>query len=288
MLLFWVNIKSIFLNIFMNSDNFLSLIIAKKQTIIIAIIIFILIAIIFTVTAPFKYGSSFKLLIIHNFRTNTDPYIASKSNEYLSSILAKIIYSNSFFTKVVGTGFNINEDYFGKDTKERMEKWEKTVAAKAISDTGIISVDVYHPDRYQAEQIARAIIFSLRASHSLYHGYGDNVTIKVIDKPLTSDWPIKPNIILNLVTAITFGLILSLIYIYLFPEEKYNLRLWPKKQHELEEPASSLYEPENNWESIREVLSRKEFSNKDFSDYEEEQEVVEDKNNFGQSNLDIK
>ncbi len=283
----------------MNSDNFLSLIIAKKQTIIMAIIIFILIAIIFTAIQPFKYGSSFKLLIIHNFRTNTDPYIASKSNEYLSGILAKVIYSNSFFTKVAGTGFNIDEDYFGKDTKERIERWEKTVVAKAISDTGIISVDVYHPDRYQAEQIARAIVFSLQASHSLYHGYGDNVTIKVIDKPITSDWPIKPNIILNLVTAIAFGLILSLIYIYLFPETEYNLRLWPQKNQKPKIPGqlcasgagknqknmNENFYIKDNWESVGDVLDK--------DDYPLSWQGLEEGNRednrdiFRQSNLDI-
>ncbi len=278
----------------MNSDNFLSLIIAKKQTIIMAIIIFILIAIIFTAIQPFKYGSSFKLLIIHNFRTNTDPYIASKSNEYLSSILTKVIYSNSFFTKVAGTGFNIDEDYFGKDTKERIERWEKTVAAKAISDTGIISVDVYHPDRYQAEQIARAIIFSLRASHSLYHGYGDNVTIKVIDKPLTSDWPIKPNIILNLVTAIAFGLILSLIYIYLFPETEYNLRLWPSRSKRLKVIAAQAGQGSKNfeemdikddWESVGDILDKDDYP---LSGQGLEEEGREDNRDiFRQSNLDI-
>ena len=260
----------------MNSGGFINLIIRKKLAIIVIVVVFILLSAVLTFTQTFKYESGFKMLVIHNFGTNTDPYVASKSNEYLSGILAKVIYSNSFFEKVNKAGFKINKDYFGKGTEEKMKKWEKTVAAKNIGDSGMISVAVYHPDSYQAEQIARALAFSMQASHQLYHGYGENVTIKIIDEPLTSEKPVKPNIILNFSGAIVLGLILSLIYIYLFPA-------MDKKEGK-----------ENNWESVGNILRKREYVYSPVRDAEEDEgrsleenklEVIEDKNNFGQSNV---
>lgn len=265
-------------------------------TVPITIIIFILLAAGFTFIQPLQYESDFKMLVIHNFGTNTDPYVASKSNEYLSGILAKVIYSNSFFEKVNKVGFKINKDYFGKDTEEQMKNWKKAVVAKNISDTGIISVNIYHPDKYQAQQIARAIIFSLQASHKLYHGYGDNVTIKIVDEPLTSKKPVKPNIVLNLMAAVILGFILSLTYIYLFPEAKYSLRLWPKRnqksipstrdENQIDKDES-FYNKKDNWERVGDILEKNNYPYSPWHDLEEDKpEIIENENNnFGQSNL---
>ncbi|MDD5031636.1 MAG: Wzz/FepE/Etk N-terminal domain-containing protein [Patescibacteria group bacterium] len=273
----------------MNLDSFLNLILKRKLAIMIIVILFVLLAAGFTFTQPFKYETSFKMLVIHNFGANTDPYVASKSNEYLSGILAKVIYSNSFFEKVDKAGFKINKDYFGQDTEKRMKEWKKTVAAKTISDTGIISVAVYHPDKLQADQIARAIAFSMQASHRLYHGYGDNVNVKIIDEPLTSRKPVKPNVILNFIGAVILGFFLSLIYIYLFSaDEEYKFSAGNGSG------TAERGEEENNWESVGSILEKKEYARFLSPNFYEDEgrnleedklETLEDENNFGQSNL---
>jgi len=277
----------------MERDNFFNLIIAKKQTIAVIVAILFLIAGIFTAVQPFEYRTSSKLLVIQNFGTNIDPYAASKSNEYLSGILAEVIYSNSFFSKTLESGFNIDKIYFNGSARKQMKKWGKTVSAKSVADTGIISIDVYHPDRAQAEQISQAIIFTLQSKHTLYHGYGDKVAIKIIDKPLTSDRPVKPNFIFNLAGAIVFGLFFSFIYIYLFPERKYDLRFWPRKKRKGEK--LNLEEPivEDNWESVGEILKKNNYPfPPSWRELEEGklEEIIDNREEkgFGQSNLDIK
>jgi len=276
----------------MERDNFFNLIFAKKQTITVIIVIFVLIVVIFTVIQPFKYGTSAKLLVIQNFGTNIDPYTASKSNEYLSGILAEVIYSNSFFSKTLESGFNIDKTYFNGNESKQMKKWEKTVSAKNVADTGMVAINVYHPDRAQAEQISQAIIFTLQAKHTLYHGYGDNVAIKIIDKPLTSDRPVKPNLIFNFVGAIIFGLFFSFVYVYLFPERKYDLKFWPGKKQEERQNLEEL-RSRNNWESVGEILKKNNYPfSSSWRELEEGklEEIVDDeeKKNFGQSNLDTK
>lgn len=200
----------------------------KKMTIFFIVIIFLILALIVTVAQTFKYGSSSQVLIIQN-SVNPDPYSASKSNEYLSNILAKVIYSNSFFENVLSSGYAIDRGYFGQTIKNQMKIWAKTVSARALNDSGIIAIDVYHKDRAQADLIARAVIFTLQAKHGLYHGGGDSVAIKVIDEPITSNYPVKPNLILNFGLALALGFIFALVYVNLFPEEKYDIRLAAKQ-----------------------------------------------------------
>ena len=258
----------------MTLSDFFRAIGKKKQTVILIMVIFILVSVLVTVIQPFKYGSSLKLLTVHSFKENTDPYIASKSNEYLSNLLAKIVSTNSFFAKIKESGFNIDKDYFRGNEKRQIRKWENTARAKSIGDTGIIALDVYHTDREQAEQIARAIAYTLQTDHVLYHGFGKNVSIKIIDKPITSTFPVKPNIILNLALAIVFSIVFSLSYVYLFPGER------EKKSPEFnEERTAEVNYGSDNWQSAGEVIERR---NEEVEDYEDNsyQEDYEDRGNM--------
>lgn len=228
----------------MEFKDYFTLVSKKKSTMAFFVFIFVILAIILSLIQPFKYGSSSKILVIQD-SAGSDPYLASKSTEYLSNILAKVVSSNSFFENVLNSGYYIDKNYFGDTIKGQMKTWSKTVSAKAINDSGIISLDVYHTDRSQAELINRAVAFTLQTKHGLYHGGGDSVSVKVIDEPIVSNYPVKPNLILNFGLALALGLIFSLIYIYLFPEEKYNVRLMPKfAGHKHKAREDSYEEPE--------------------------------------------
>jgi capsular polysaccharide biosynthesis protein len=222
----------------MSIHDFLKLIGKKKQTIVSLLAIFLAVVIVFSAAQPFRYNSNLKLLTIINFKENVDPYTASRSNEYLSNLLARIVVSGSFFEKIKESGFNIDKNYFSGSEKKQMKKWGQTVKTKSVADTGMISVDVYHTDRAQAEEIAKAVAYTLQTTNSQYHGFGSGVEIKIIDDPLTSNYPVLPSVPLNLGLAVAFAVIFFLCYIYLFPEEKYDIRLWPKRKNNfIEEPG---------------------------------------------------
>lgn len=211
----------------MELKDFISLLAKKKMIIFVIVFIFLILALILTIIQPFKYGSSAQVLIIQN-SASPDPYSASKSTEYLSNILAQVVSSNSFFENVLISGYFIDKNYFGQTVKAQMKTWAETVSAKAVNDSGIIAINIYHKNRAQAELIARAVVYTLQTKHGLYHGNGNNVAIKIIDEPITSNYPVKPNLILNFSLALALGLIGAFIYVYLFPEEKYNIRLSSK------------------------------------------------------------
>jgi capsular polysaccharide biosynthesis protein len=239
----------------MSIYQFLKALNNRKRIVVMITAIFLSFAILFSAIQPFKYGSSLTLLTVHSFSENTDPYVASKSNEYLSSLLAQIVFSNSFFESVLDSGYNIDKDYFSGSDKKKIKKWSQTVSAKAVADSGMISINIYHTDRDQAEEIARAITYTLQTTHTDYHGFGKNVDIKIIDKPITSTFPIKPDILLNLGVALAFGLIFSLCWVYIFPENKKKTA-----RHHKENFESILKDNENN-DSYEDYLNQGNINN---------------------------
>ncbi|MFA6548751.1 MAG: hypothetical protein WCT39_02300 [Candidatus Margulisiibacteriota bacterium] len=249
----------------------LNLLKKKKGTLITIVALFLVFSLGISLVQKLKYGSESKVLVYQKFPGGTDIYTINRSNEYLSGVLASVVASDSFYEEVKNAGFSIDFNYFAKEGagKDELKKWEKTVSAKPLADSGIMQIDVYHPDRYQAEQISRAVNFVLMTKNQNYHGGGDSVVVKVIDKPTVSNWPVKPNILLNLALALIFGLVLGLTYIYLFPEDKYNLSAWPsgKKRtakkiliqtsNEYENNLNHPREPKDNWTPLANILEAK-------------------------------
>lgn len=238
--------------------EFISLLNKRKQTILIIALLTLLLAMVFTLVQPLKYRSNLKVLVIQNFSANTDPYTASKSNEYLSNVLARVIYSSSFYANILESDFNIDKKYFSGSVEKQMKKWAKTIDAKVINDSGIIDISVYHTNRSQAELIAKSIGWTLQTKHTLYHGGGDNVKVEIIDEPITSKFLVKPNIVLNLFLGLIIGLLLAFSYIYLFPEEQFDVVKLFEKKNKIQHNKHKSLLTKNNLQ--RENLQREEES----------------------------
>jgi capsular polysaccharide biosynthesis protein len=230
----------------MELHDFINLVARKRKTVFGIIALFIILGAGIIAVQRFKYSSKSQLLVVQEYNRTVDAYTASKSNEYLSSVLANVVVSNSFFTKVTEAGFDINTSYFGDNTKDQMKEWNRTVSAKSISDSGIISVVVYHPDRSQAEKIDRAINHVLMTQNAAYHGSGDTVKVRLIDQPITSTLPVKPDIFLTMALAIALGFVTSLIYIYLAPTPAL------RTAHRYGQHAPYRHGPESNQDMIGE------------------------------------
>lgn len=184
-------------------------------------------AILVSFLQPLKYSAESQLLVVPDYQQTSDPYQISRTNEYLSSLLAQVTYSSSFFKATVKPEYQIDTTYFGDTAKKRMTNWRNTIKVKPINDSGAISVKVYHPDKQQAEKLVRAINYNLITKNNYYHGLGDKVTLKVIDEPLVSGWPAKPNLPLNFGLAIILGILIGLAQIYIV-SINYDNKEWPE------------------------------------------------------------
>ncbi len=198
----------------MEPRDFLRLLKSKKQIVTVIVLAALVISLGFSFSQSLKYGTSSRLLVIQNI-SGADAYTVSKSNEFVSSLFAEVTSSSSFFKLVLDSEYDINKEYFAGNLQKQIKTWQKTVEAKNIKDSGLISVSVYHPNPEQAKQIALAVNHVLMTKNINYQGVGESLTIAVVDQPIVSNYPVKPNIIVNLILALVFGLVIGLAYVYL-------------------------------------------------------------------------
>lgn len=223
----------------MDFNDFKSLLKRKKATIFNLTFLLVLLVIIFSLLGGLKYGAKSKLLVVQN-TGSSDSYSISRSNEYLGNLLSQVVYSGSFFNLAINNpNYKINQDYFSNNYNDRLKIWRKTVSTKTISDTGIIEVNVCHPIPDQARLISLAISDILINKNANYHG-GSGVVVSILDQPIVSDYPDQPNLALNFILSAILGLFISLIFVYLYPEKAYDLRLWPKRKEKKKEKISHV------------------------------------------------
>jgi capsular polysaccharide biosynthesis protein len=248
-------------------------------------LLFLLIGTAFTLVMPKKYTSKSKLLVVQGVSKEFDLYSVSKSNSFLSKVLANVVESNSFYVQTMNSGFDIDKSYFTADPDKQAKVWAKTVQAGTVEDSGIINIAVTHVSQYQADQIAKAVNDSLKKTHSQYHGAGESVQIKTIDQPFTSKFPVKPNFYLNYLLSFAFGLMTALTFIYLFQDEKYDIIFLPgnrSKKITENEVYDFAVEEETDHVRIDQPEPEKSFENREA--YSREQaENFQEKSNFGQN-----
>ena len=161
--------------------DFIKLLKRKKGTLFSLVFIIIILSIGFSLLSPLKYGAKSRLLVVQN-TGGVDPYTVSKSNEYLGNLFSQVAYSGSFYNLVISSPFDIDKNYFSGDYNKQMKTWGKTIATKTIADTGIIEINIYHQNPYQAQQIALAVNDILINKNSNYQGGGESIKVNIIDQ----------------------------------------------------------------------------------------------------------
>jgi len=166
-------------------------------------------------TQKLKYSSTVRMLIIQPSSLNVDPYTAIRSAEQIGSNLAQVVYTTDFFAKVTNaSGFAIDPTYFPDNDAKRRKLWSQTVSVKVENGTGLLNITVYHPDKDQATAIARAIAYVMTNYGASYVG-GTGLEIKLVDAPLVSNFPVKPNIPVNGFTGLVLGALFGAVYVIL-------------------------------------------------------------------------
>jgi len=181
----------------MTIKSFINLI--KKEAGTLALILAVLLAIsaIITFSQPLRYEANNKLLIQQDIN-KFDPYNVFKVNEYYNNLIKEIVHSESFYKQVLNSGYDLDPAYFNDTRKEQIKTWNKTIDITS-TDIGTLEIKTYHTDTEQARQILLAITDILVNKNSQYQNLDNNIDIKIINQITTSDFPTKPNIILNFI-----------------------------------------------------------------------------------------
>ncbi len=167
---------------------------------------------------PLEYTSTVRLLVTQRLGA-VDAYTASRSAERIADDLASIIYTSTFFDKVIDANVDIDKTYFAGTERKQREKWSDAITTSVSRNSGLLTIHVYHTDTGQGEMIARSIAIVLEEEGWNYTS-GGNLSIQMVDEPLNSRWPVRPNILMNGFSAMILGAIASIGYLLIEYERK--------------------------------------------------------------------
>lgn len=179
----------------------------RRKFIIVCIVVTAVIAGLLSLTQPLKYSAAVRLLITQRATFTLDPYTAIRSSELIAENLAQLTQTSSFFERVLQSGYKINAQYFSGTEQRRRRLWEKTVNADSVRGTGLLKITAYHPDRSEAVKIVSAMSLLLSTQGSEY--IGRDLIVRLVDAPLPSRFPVKPNIPLNMLAGGMLGFLLG-------------------------------------------------------------------------------
>ena len=208
----------------MDIRDFIQLANKRKSAVISITLIFVIIGLGITLAQPLKYQSKSRLLILQP-NTAADAYAVARSNQYVGGLISEVIYSGAFLDALKASDFTFDRNYFSGTYKQNIKEWKKTVFARSGGDTGIIDIEIYHTNPEEAKNISLAVNQLIISGQSPYKFNTIQTKISVIDQPIVSSFPVKPNIAINLGLGLLFGFMSGCSYIYLFPKERISEKL---------------------------------------------------------------
>lgn len=188
----------------MSQPNYLRDIMSSWHSVVMFGLLGLVLALIVSFVQPLRYSSTARLLILQDVGSSVDAYTASRAEERIADNLSTLLYTSTFFDQVMNAGFDIDQTIFPDDDSKARKVWGNMVNATVARGSGLLSVTAYHRDVDQAEQIVRAIALVL-TEHVDEYTSGGSVSVRLVDEPLNSRWPVKPNILVNILSGFILG-----------------------------------------------------------------------------------
>lgn len=187
----------------------------------------LVLAVLVSFVRPLEYSSTTRLLITQELGS-VDAYTAARSTENIADILSSVVYSTDVFDKVLSSGYPIDKTYFPSDETKRRKQWQHAIVTSVSRSNGYLTITAYHPDITQAEELVRAVAYILSTDGWQYVS-GGNISVRIIDDPLNSRYPVRPNLVVNGVSGFVLGILAGAGYILIMTE---RLRLRHQVVHE--------------------------------------------------------
>lgn len=179
------------------------------------------IVLLFSLLWPLEYRSTVRILvtpIVTPSGVVYDQYTALKSAEHIAETLSSIIHTILFQGKVLSSQYAVGLDNFDTDLRIRRKQWAKKIDPLVIKGTGIISISVYDEEKTRAENLSRAVSETLVKEASGF--VPGRISLRVVDPPITSRFPVRPNLPLRFVFGFIFGSLFAGVYVYMTPHTK--------------------------------------------------------------------
>lgn len=155
------------------------------------------------IARPLEYSSTTQALI--TIKTDiADPYNATRSVEALADGMAGLVNASDVYNFVFNSGYDIDRTYFPTDPIKFRKLWARTIEASVVRGSGLLVIRAYHPDPVQAKEIANAVAF-FYVTKGWEYTSGLGINVRIVDDPVTSRYPVRPNLPLNAVSGFFLG-----------------------------------------------------------------------------------
>jgi len=187
----------------------------KWTTLLLAGILTAMFAAFVSLLIPLQYRADAGVYIISKSRYGVDPYTVVKSAEQVGQNMVQVIKTQDFFDKVMArAGESLDTSAFQNvNDRTRAKRWEKSVDGSVVFGTGVLNISAYNHDPAEAKLLAAAVVDTLVSEG--YEYVGGDVTIKQVNKPIVTRFPVRPNVPLNAAIGFLLGAVLSATVIVL-------------------------------------------------------------------------
>lgn len=172
-------------------------------------VVFALLSLLVSVFFPPYYSATTQVLIISRDRSGVDPYTQVKSAERIGENLAQVMRTTDFFNKVMSSGTaTFDKTRWQNLTDRKLRKqWQRDVEGTMAYGSSLLNIKTYSRTSDDAKALAAAVTETVSSRGWEY--VGGDVAIKIVNDPLASRWPTRPNYLMNAAVGFVLGLLLS-------------------------------------------------------------------------------
>ena len=155
-----------------------------------------------------EYRADAQVLVVIKNQYGVDPYTTVRSAEMIADNLVQIMSTSDFYNKVMNQpNYHIDKSYFENTTElSRRQRWQDTLKPSVVYGTGVLNLSAYSTSQDQAKEIAGAAASALISQGGEY--VGGDVLMKVVNEPVSTRFPVRPNLILNIIIGFVVGVII--------------------------------------------------------------------------------
>ena len=151
-----------------------------------------------------RYRSSADFLVTST-QGGQDYYTATRSAEYMSRVLSEVLYTERFMNAIIETG-KVNDAYFPRDKKERLEAWAQSLSVKRNSEIGFVSVSVTGKNDRDVYRLSQALVQVLDTNSAVVFGDdASNIKIRLLSGPILERNPSTSQFLTLLIASVALG-----------------------------------------------------------------------------------
>lgn len=201
----------------------------KQEAIFIIIAVTTIIGLYINFLLPKRFEAQTKLLLVQTNASNVDTYTAIRGAEQAANTLKHVVNSPAVLARILKQNPEIEAGYFKDNPQKKAEQWQKLTKTKLVPNTGILTINTYHPNPKQAQALSEGLISVLKNNNQAYFGQGNKLQLTILEEPSVGSNYAQPNALVNTFLGFLIGLGISGGLIYFYPEKELKFALRKKK-----------------------------------------------------------